>query len=74
MVTLALASGIKQFLQRHLASSHRSPGEVVVIAALGILLAAIAKYLDRALFARARKPTAGIDGERTTVPDTQTGV
>ncbi|KAF8931541.1 hypothetical protein BGZ58_007578 [Dissophora ornata] len=54
MATLALASGIKQFLQRHLTSGHRSPGEVVVIAALGILLAAIAKYPDRALFVRAR--------------------
>ncbi|KAG0007115.1 hypothetical protein BGZ65_006660 [Modicella reniformis] len=62
MVILALATAVKQFAKRHL-NGHRTPGQIVAIAALGILLAAIAKYPDRALFVRARP-----DLKRKTVP------
>ncbi|KAF9110306.1 cytochrome P450-dit2 [Mortierella sp. AM989] len=54
MATIALASGIKRFMDRHLSKGVHSPTEIAVIAVLGIIVAAIAKYPDRALFTRAR--------------------
>lgn len=54
MATIALASGIKRFMDRHLSKGVHSPTEIAVIAVLGIIIAAIAKYPDRALFTRAR--------------------
>ncbi|KAF9088936.1 hypothetical protein BGX27_002594 [Mortierella sp. AM989] len=54
MATIALASGVKKFLERHLSRGDHSPVEIAIAAALGILIAAIAKYPDRAMFVRAR--------------------
>ncbi|KAF9426871.1 cytochrome P450-dit2 [Entomortierella beljakovae] len=54
MAILALASSVRLFAEKHLSKSDRSPVEIAVIAGLGILIAAIAKYPDRALFVRAR--------------------
>ncbi|KAF9204327.1 hypothetical protein BGZ49_005427 [Haplosporangium sp. Z 27] len=54
MATVALLSGARQFLERHLVKGNHSPTEVAVAAALGILIAAIAKYPDRAMFTVAR--------------------
>ncbi|KAF9342998.1 hypothetical protein BGX26_006459, partial [Mortierella sp. AD094] len=54
MAIIALASGVRQFLERHLSKGDRSPAEIAAIAVLGIVIAAIAKYPDRAMFTRAR--------------------
>ncbi|KAF9110307.1 hypothetical protein BGX27_006513 [Mortierella sp. AM989] len=54
MAIIALASGARQFIERHLSKGDRSPTEVAIIAIVGILVAAIAKYPDRAMFVSAR--------------------
>ncbi|KAF9173809.1 cytochrome P450-dit2 [Mortierella sp. AD011] len=54
MAIIALASGARHFLERHLSKGDRSPTQIAVIAVLGIVIAAIAKYPDRAMFTRAR--------------------
>ncbi|KAG0365389.1 cytochrome P450 [Gamsiella multidivaricata] len=54
MAILALATAAKQFVERHLSTGNRSPSQVAAIAALGILIAAIIRYPDTALFVRDR--------------------
>jgi hypothetical protein len=63
MAILAIASAVRHFAERHLANGNRSPGQLAAFAALGIFLAAIAKYPDRAIFVRARP-----DLKKKTVP------
>ncbi|KAF9204328.1 hypothetical protein BGZ49_005428, partial [Haplosporangium sp. Z 27] len=54
MATIALMSGFRQFMDRHFSKGNHSPTEIATVAALGILIAAIAKYPDRAIFVSAR--------------------
>ncbi|KAF9353163.1 hypothetical protein BGX26_009074, partial [Mortierella sp. AD094] len=59
MAIIALASGVRQFLERHLSKRDRSPAEIAAIAVLGIVIVSIAKYPDRAMFTRARPDLKG---------------
>ncbi|KAF9209195.1 hypothetical protein BGZ59_010231 [Podila verticillata] len=46
--------GLKRFIERQIYKSKRSPFEYVVLATLGFLVAAVAKYPNRAFLTRAR--------------------
>lgn len=46
--------GLKRFIERQIRKSKRSPFEYIVLATLGFLVAAIAKYPNRAFLTRAR--------------------
>ncbi|KAG0311463.1 hypothetical protein BGZ97_011863 [Linnemannia gamsii] len=54
MAILLLAIGVKRFLERQMTKKHRSPLEYVALTSLALLVAAIAKYPNRAIFTRAR--------------------
>ncbi|KAG0297638.1 hypothetical protein BGZ96_005515 [Linnemannia gamsii] len=54
MTILLLANGIKRFVERQMSKTPRSPLEIVALTSLALLVAAIAKYPNRAIFTRAR--------------------
>lgn len=54
MAIFLLAIGVKRFVERQMAKKHRSPLEYVALTSLALLVAAIAKYPNRAIFTRAR--------------------
>ncbi|KAG0260693.1 hypothetical protein BG011_001700 [Mortierella polycephala] len=59
MAVRALGNGIKKFLEQELYRTNRSPLEYVALISLGLLVTAIAKYPDRAIFTRARPDLKG---------------
>ncbi|KAG0059250.1 hypothetical protein BGZ90_004570 [Linnemannia elongata] len=54
MAIFLLAIGVKRFVERQMAKKNRSPLEYVALTSLALLVAAIAKYPNRAIFTRAR--------------------
>ncbi|KAF9151421.1 hypothetical protein BG015_006712 [Linnemannia schmuckeri] len=54
MAIFLLAIGVKRFVERQMARKHRSPLEYVALTSLALLVAAIVKYPNRAIFTRAR--------------------
>ncbi|KAF9131530.1 hypothetical protein BGX30_013052 [Mortierella sp. GBA39] len=54
MSIFLLAIGVKRFVERQMTKKHRSPLEYVALTSLALLVAAIAKYPNRAIFTRAR--------------------
>lgn len=54
MAIFLLAIGVKRFVDRQMTKKHRSPLEYVALTSLALLVAAIAKYPNRAIFTRAR--------------------
>ncbi|KAF9932697.1 hypothetical protein FBU30_007540 [Linnemannia zychae] len=49
-----LVIGLRRFVERQLIKKHRSPLEYAALTSLALLIAAIAKYPNRAIFTRAR--------------------
>ncbi|KAF8944278.1 hypothetical protein BGZ47_004453 [Haplosporangium gracile] len=54
MAIFLLAIGVKRFVERQMVKKHRSPLEYVALTSLALLVAAIVKYPNRAIFTRAR--------------------
>ncbi|KAF9938009.1 hypothetical protein BGZ67_000648 [Mortierella alpina] len=54
MAFLTLATGVKRLLDQAISNPRRTPVEFTVLATLGLLVAAMIKYPDRAIFTSAR--------------------